>query len=109
MRAVCAPPSLMDRSLLPFFRPRCVIVAGVSRDPTKLGFALARNLAESGYPGEIHFVNPRGGRLLERPVHQDFSTVPAGADLAVLLIPAPAVPDELRACGRLGVRAAIVL
>jgi acetyltransferase len=99
----------MDSSLVPFFRPRGVIVAGVSHDPAKLGFGLARNLVESGYQGEIHFVNPRGGRLLERPVHQDLSTVPAGADLAVLLIPAPAVPDALRACGRLGVRAAIVL
>src|SRR3970282_319426 len=49
------------------------------------------------------------GRLLHRPVHAALSLVPDPVDLAVLIIPAPTVPDALRACGRRGVRAAIVL
>ena len=56
-------------SLTPFFNPRGVAVIGVSRDPTKLGYSLARNLAVSGYSGAIHFVNPKGERLLGHTIY----------------------------------------
>ena len=99
----------MDPSFIPFFRPRGVVLVGASHDPGKLGYGVAANLVQSGYQGAIHFVNPKGGRLFDRPVHADLSLVPDPVDLAVLIIPAPTVPDALRACGRRGVRAAIVL
>ncbi|MDR7522490.1 MAG: acetate--CoA ligase family protein [Armatimonadota bacterium] len=99
----------MDQSLLPFFRPRGIVLVGASRDPSKLGYGVAQNLVRCGFPGAVHFVNPRGGRLFDRPVYADLSLVPDPVDLAVLVIPAPAVPDALRACSRRGVRAAVVL
>lgn len=85
------------------------MLVGASRDPSKLGYGVAQNLARCGFPGAVHFVNPRGGRLFDRPVYADLSLVPDPVDLAVLVIPAPAVPDTLRACGRRGVRAAVIL
>lgn len=99
----------MDPQLLPFFHPRGVAVVGASHDPSKLGYGVAQNLAGCGFEGAVHFVNPRGGRLFDRPVYADLEVVPDPVDLAVLIIPAAAVPDALRACGRRGVRAAIVL
>src|SRR3972149_6990916 len=99
----------MDPSFIPFFRPRGVVLVGASHDPGKLGYGVAANLVQSGYPGGIPFLNPQGGRLFDRPVHADLSLVPDPVDLAVLIIPAPTVPDALRACGRRGVRAAVVL
>ena len=95
-------------SLTPFFNPRGVAVIGVSRDPTKLGYGLARNLLQSGYPGAVHFVNPKGGLLLGRPVYPRVADLPEPVDLAVLLVPPPAVPDSLRECGERGIRAAII-
>jgi acyl-CoA synthetase (NDP forming) len=74
----------------------------------KLGFGLARNLVQSGYAGAIHFVNPGGGTLLERPLHPHIADVPDPVDLAVLIVPAPAMPDTLARCGRRGIRAAII-
>ncbi len=97
-----------DPSLAPFFAPTGVVVVGASQDPNKLGFGLARNLLQSGYRGAVHFVNPRGGTLLEQPVWESVAAVPDPADLAIILIPAPAVPDALAACGERGIRAAIV-
>ncbi|MEW5989633.1 MAG: CoA-binding protein, partial [Chloroflexota bacterium] len=96
------------RSAELFFRPRGVVVVGASHNPTKLGFVLARNLAESGYRGAIHFVNVKGGRLLERPVYRSILDVPEPVDLAVLLIPAECIPEELTKCGRRGIRAVII-
>jgi acetyltransferase len=99
----------VNPQLLPFFRPRGVVVIGASQDPSKLGYGVAQNLAGCGFNGAIHFVNPRGGRLFDRPVYAELDSVPDPLDLAVLIVPAAAVPDAMRACGRRGVRAAIVL
>ena len=44
-----------------FFNPRGVAVIGASSDPGKLGYAVARNLIQSGYQGAIHLVNQKGG------------------------------------------------
>jgi acetyltransferase len=98
----------MKHSLQPFFHPRGVVVVGVSHDPTKLGYGVARNLVDSGYTGAIHFVNPRGGALFDRPLLPDIRSVPDPVDLAVLVIPAASVPSALRACGERGLRVVII-
>jgi acetyl coenzyme A synthetase (ADP forming)-like protein len=98
----------IDPSLTPFFDPKGVAVIGASTNPVKLGYGLARNLVQSNYKGAVHFVNPKGGKLLGRPLYPEVSQAPDPLDLAILLIPAPAVPDALRACGERGLRAAII-
>jgi len=98
----------IDSTLLPFFEPKGIVLVGASRNPMKLGFGLARNLVQSGYDGAIHFVNPGGGTLLERPLHPHIAHVPDPVDLAVLLVPAPAMPQAIADCGERGIRAAIL-
>ena len=95
-------------SLTPFFSPKGIAVIGASHDPVKLGYGLARNLVQSNYPGVVHFVNPKRGSLLGRPMYASVTEVPDPVDLAVLLIPAPAVPQALRECAQRGISAAIV-
>jgi acetyltransferase len=90
------------------FAPKGVVVVGASQNPTKLGYGVARNLVVSGYPGMIHFVNPRGGNLFDRPLHPDLASVPDPVDLAVVMIPAGMVPDVLRDCGERGIKYVIV-
>ncbi|MBN2548774.1 MAG: acetate--CoA ligase family protein [Anaerolineales bacterium] len=99
----------MDSSTLtPFFTPRGIAVVGASQDSTKLGYGLARNLVHSNYPGAVHFVNPRGGSLLGRPVYSNMAQVPEPVDLAFLLIPAAMVPQALHDCGGRGLKAAVI-
>ncbi|MCB8968764.1 MAG: acetate--CoA ligase family protein [Ardenticatenaceae bacterium] len=98
----------IEPSLFPFFKPRGVVIVGASQNPTKLGFGLARNLLQSGYEGAVHFVNPKGGTLLERPIYPTIADVPQPADLAILLIPASLVPQGLIACGQRGIQAVII-
>jgi acetyltransferase len=100
------PP--IDPTLVPFFKPRGIAILGVSADPHKLGFNLARNLVQSGYAGAIGFVNPKGGNLFERPIYESITNVPEPVDLAVLLIPADLTPGALKDCGVRGIRAAII-
>lgn len=95
-------------NLAPFFNPLGVAVIGASTDPTKLGYGLARNLVQSNFQGAVHFVNPKGGRLLGQSVYQMMSEVPDPVDLAIILIPAAFVPRTLEDCGERGVRAVII-
>ncbi|MEW6569395.1 MAG: acetate--CoA ligase family protein [Chloroflexota bacterium] len=91
-----------------FFAPRGVAIVGASLNPAKLGYGVARNLVISGYLGQIHFVNPRGGRLFDRPIYPDLASVPDPVDLAMILIPAASVPKALEDCGARGIRAVII-
>jgi acetyl coenzyme A synthetase (ADP forming)-like protein len=97
-----------DPTLTPFFNPRGVAVIGASREPTKLGYGLARNLVMSGYQGAIHFVNPKGDELFGRPIYATIAAVPDPVDLAVLLVAPQFALDTLRQCGQRGIRAVIL-
>ena len=99
----------MSSPLTPFFNPRGVVVVGASTSPEKLGYGAARNLVYSGYKGAIHFVSQKTGELFNRPLYTDLSQVPDPVDLAMLIVPAPATPATLEACGQRGIRAAIVV
>lgn len=99
----------MHPSLIPFFEARGIVVIGASTQQDKLGFGVARNLVQSRYPGKIHFVNPKGGNLFGRMIYTNLSEVPDPLDLAVIVVPAPTVPEILRQCGQRGIRAAIVI
>lgn len=94
--------------LLPFFSPKGVVIVGVSRDPGKLGYMLARNLVQSGYQGAIHFVNPKPDTLFGKPIYSSIDQVPDPVDLAAMLVPPPAVPGALAEVGKRGIKAAII-
>jgi acetyl coenzyme A synthetase (ADP forming)-like protein len=97
-----------DRMFERLFSPRGVAVIGASQNPTKLGYGVARNLVVSNYPGNLYFINPRGGHLFDRPIYPNLASVPDPVDLAVILIPAPSVPGALEDCGRRGIHFVII-
>jgi acetyl coenzyme A synthetase (ADP forming)-like protein len=99
---------MSDQTLKTFFSPKGVVIIGASTDPTKLGYVMARNLLHSGYDGAMHYVNPKGGTLFERPLFKSVKQVPNPVDLAVILVAAPAVPDTLKACATRGIKAVII-
>jgi acetyltransferase len=100
---------MTNLSLTPFFNPRGVVVIGASTSHEKLGYGAARNLVYSGYKGAIHFVSQKTGELFKLPLYTDVSKVPEPVDLAILIVPAPATPETLEACGQRGIRSAIVV
>jgi len=94
-----------------FFQPASVAVIGASSNPSKLGYAVLKNLVEGGYAqrGQIYPINPGGGEILGKPAYVSVLDVPAAIDLAVIVIPYPLVPAALRECGQKGIPAAIVI
>ncbi|MBE2235745.1 MAG: CoA-binding protein, partial [Anaerolinea sp.] len=101
------PPS--RSTLTPFFNPSGVAVIGASADPRKLSHGVLRNCLSYGYTGAVYPVNPRANEILGLPCYPDIDTVPDPVELAVLMVPAAACPDVLAACGRRGLKGAIVI
>lgn len=99
----------MDKSLVPFFEPRGVVVIGASSSQEKLGYGVARNLVQSGYGGVIHFVSQKPGELFGRPVYEDLNQVPEPVELAILVVPPQMTPATLEQCGQHGIPAAIIM
>src|SRR5512138_1584185 len=99
----------MESSINCFFKPRGIVVIGASTSPEKLGYGVARNLIQSGYPGAIHFVSQKQGQLFERPLYTDLSQVPDPVDLAILIVPPNATPKTIKECGERGIHAAIIV
>src|SRR5262245_1826036 len=93
----------------PLFAPRSVAVLGASRNPAKLGFKLLQNVKARGYAGPVHVVNPAATPILECPTVPAIDALPAGIDLALVSLPAPAVPDAVVGLAARGVRVAVVL
>ncbi|HNU02807.1 MAG TPA: acetate--CoA ligase family protein [Anaerolineae bacterium] len=96
-------------TLTPFFNPSGVAVIGASADPRKLSHGVLRNCLSHGYRGAVYPVNPRAGEILGLPCYPDIEATPDPVELAVLMVPAAACPAVLEACGRRGLKGAIVI
>lgn len=91
------------------FAPRGIAVIGASRDQTKLGYGVARNLLNSGYGGTICFINPLADQILGQRCYASIEIAPDPIDLVVVIVPATRVPQTIEACGRRGIRWAIIV
>jgi acetyltransferase len=93
----------------PFFKPLGVAIIGASRDPNKLGYGVVRNLTEYRYQGGIYPINPVASEILGHTCFPSVADVPDPVDLAVVVLPAPAVADVLEGCGSRGIKHAIIV
>ena len=90
-----------------FFDPKGVAVVGANPDPYNGGQFLLTNLT-LGYKGPIYPVNPKYHEVLGLKCYPKISDIEGPLDLALILIPAQAVPQVLADCIEKSVRGAIV-
>src|SRR6266568_9524008 len=74
-----------------------------------VGYAVLENIKTGGYPGRLYAVNPHAEEILGVPTFPTVTDLPANCDLAVVCVPAGAVPEVAEHCGRRGVRAMVVI
>ncbi len=92
-----------------FFHPRSVAVIGASTTPGKMGYILMDNIIRGGFKGAIYPINPKGGEILGHQAYPSILQVPGEVDLAVVVIPAQAIPDVVDDCGEKGVKALLII
>lgn len=92
-----------------FFAPESVAVVGASTKPGKVGHDLLHNLLRAGYKGAVYPINPTAQEILGRRAYPSVKAVAGPIDLAVIVVPAPAVAGVLEECGDKGIDSAIVI
>ena len=99
----------MFRSIESFLRPQTIAIVGAS-ETGGAGWpkGLYENFAHEGFPARVYLVNPRREELWGRKVYPDFASLPEAIDLAVVIIPAEAIPDVLAEAAEAGLRNALI-
>lgn len=97
-------------NLEPIMRPKSIAVIGASENPDKVGHIILKNNIDSGFEGKVYPVNINStGTIMGYKAYRNVKDIGARVDLAVIAVPAEAVPQVMEDCGRAGVRGAIVV
>jgi acetate---CoA ligase (ADP-forming) len=91
------------------FYPRSIAVIGASRQPGSVGHSLLANLLLNRYQGVIYPVNPNATSVLGVKCYPRVLEISDDVDLAVVIVPSRTVAQVLDECGRMGIRAAIII
>jgi len=92
-----------------FFNAQSIAIIGVSRDPNKVGHVIFRNFVDGGYQGKIFAVNPNAESILNHRSYASVSDIQENVELAIVAVPAEAVPKVLEKCGRKKIKSIIVV
>ncbi len=91
------------------FAPRAVAVIGASEKPGSVGRSILWNLIRSPFGGTVYPVNPKRPNVLGIRAYRDLAAIPEPVDLAVVVTPAPSVPEIIGQCADRGVKGAIII
>ena len=89
--------------------PKTVAVVGASSDTHGLRGRILEVMLSHPFQGTIYPVSRSAAEVQGRMAYKSVADLPEPADLAILIIPAEFIPEELERCGRAGVKAAVIL
>lgn len=91
-----------------FFSPASVAAIGATDRPGSVGHTVLQNLLRS-YKGRVYAINPRRKEVCGLKCYASISVLPEAVDLAVIVIPAVAVPGAVAECVARKVRSIVVI
>ncbi len=94
--------------LEPLFHPRSVAIIGASADLTRISGRPIRFLLNHKYGGEILPVNPKYQEIAGLKCYPEIGAIPGEVDVALIGLPAEAVPGILSQCIAKGVKSAVI-
>ncbi len=92
-----------------FFTARSVAIVGASRRQDTVGHRLVRNLVLGDYQGRVYVVNESADAIAGMPAYDHVTDIPDQVDIAVVAVPADAVPDVVLDCAKKGVHGIVVI
>ncbi|MGD1277778.1 MAG: bifunctional acetate--CoA ligase family protein/GNAT family N-acetyltransferase [Tepidisphaeraceae bacterium] len=97
------------RPLEPIFMPKNIAVIGATETAGSVGRVVLWNLVTSPFGGTVFPVNPKRASVLGIKAYPNIAAVPEEVDLAVVVTPAPTVPQIIGQCADAGVKGAIII
>ncbi len=96
-------------ALRAIFAPRSIAVIGATEKEGAVGRTLLWNLISNPFGGPVYPITPTHRHVLGIRAYSTVAEVPDPIDLAVVVTPAPTVPDIISECVAAGVKSAIVI
>jgi acetate---CoA ligase (ADP-forming) len=97
------------RSLAALLSPRTIAVVGASPDLHIFRGRTLKVMLGHAFGGRIYPVSRSHAEVQGLRAYSSVAAIPEPVDLAILIIPAEFVADELERCGAAGVKAAVIL
>ena len=91
------------------FHPRGIAIIGATTDPTRPGRQALDALARHHYAGRVYPVNPKYPDIDGLKCYPSVAAIDGPCDVAVIAVPAAAVPDMVDQCAAKGIGFAAVL
>jgi acyl-CoA synthetase (NDP forming)/GNAT superfamily N-acetyltransferase len=96
-------------SLRHLLRPASIAVIGASRRRRSPGREILHNLVTAGFAGHLYSVHPWAKSMEGLHCLPSVADLPEHVDLAVIAVPAQAVPKIAAQCGQRGVKSLVVV
>ena len=96
-------------SVAAVLRPRSIAVVGAGRRPENVGHQVVRSLLVGDFSGTVYPVNPAARAVCGVPAFPALLSIPEPVDLAVVAVPAAAVPGVIDEAASVGVRAVTII
>ena len=96
-------------SVAAILRPRSIAVVGAGRHPGNVGHQVVRALLVGDFSGTVYPVNPAARAVCGVPAFPALLSVPEPVDLAIVAVPASAVPAVIEEAASVGVRAVTII
>jgi len=95
--------------LYEILHPKSIAYLGGSNSLTTPGTPQLINILASGFSGKVFPIHLKEKTVLGLKAYRSILELPYPVDLAVLVIPARAIPTILRECGQKGIKRAIII
>lgn len=114
MHKYCITPEQRRQAASPggleaLFTPSSVAVVGASARSGSVGRAVFENILAGGFTGTIYPVNTKSKSVCGVRAYPSLSDIPDQVDMAVIIVPARAVPDVAREAAAVGVKGLVVI
>jgi len=91
------------------FWPRSIALVGASPDKSGIRGRIVDAVRQYGFDGPLYPVSRSHESIDGLTAYASVSALPEAVDLAIITIPARYVPEVMKACGKRGIRAAIII
>ncbi|MEK6915789.1 MAG: CoA-binding protein [Nanoarchaeota archaeon] len=92
-----------------FFRPGSVAIIGASRNPSKIGHVIVKNIIDGGFKGHIFPVNPETKEILGYRSYKTVNSILEDVDLAVISVPAEFILKVIDECHNKKIRDVLIV
>ncbi len=92
-----------------FFEPKTIAVIGASRNPSKVGHVIFKNILDGNFKGEVIPVNPNTHSILNHKAYDSILSVEREIDLAIIAVPAKFVLGVVKQCKKKGLRNLVII